>query len=490
MILDAETRADDWFRDRIFDACVLGTGPAGITLARKLARHGLSVGLFEAGGFDLSPDSQDLYKGITTGQPYYALDAARLRYFGGTSNHWGGWTRPLDRYDFEPNPANPLSGWPIAKDDLDRHAAEADEILNLPADTPPHELLASAGSALATRRFRFSRPTTRFGEKYRDELAGSDRIRVHLNANLVDLHLDERRRSVVEAIFRSYGRDDSFAVRARTFALCLGGLENPRLLLNIASEIAAGLGNENDLVGRYFLEHPHAPVGRVVVRKPLTDMLVYSPTPAFMRRAEVCNFGLRLGDMDQWNAGDFTGPFKPEPQCTIDFDALLTDEMKKAPAACPAHVGDAFVACEQTLNGENRVKLTAEKDRFGLRTIELAWRLSDTDRHTLKTAAMEVSRRMAEEDVGRMSIVPWLLNDETPTLDQLWGGNHHMGTTRMSADPKRGVVDANLKVHSLDNLYVGGSSVFATSGHANPTYTIVQLALRLGSHLAERLQKS
>jgi choline dehydrogenase-like flavoprotein len=103
---------------------------------------------------------------------------------------------------------------------------------------------------------------------------------------------------------------------------------------------------------------------------------------------------------------------------------------------------------------------------------------------------MEVARRTAGEDVGRMSIVPWLRNDETPTLDQLWGGNHHMGTTRMSADPKRGVVDANLKIHTLENLYVGGSSVFATSGHANPTYTIVQLVLRLGDHLAERLQRS
>ena len=83
MIVDAEVRTDDWFRDRIFDVCVLGTGPAGITLARRLGTRGLSVGLFEAGGLDLTADSQDLYKGLTTGQSYYALDAARLRYFGG-----------------------------------------------------------------------------------------------------------------------------------------------------------------------------------------------------------------------------------------------------------------------------------------------------------------------------------------------------------------------------------------------------------------------
>jgi choline dehydrogenase-like flavoprotein len=484
MILDSEARSDDWLRDRTFDVCIVGSGPAGITLARRLAQRRLSVGLFEGGGLELSESSQGLYKGITTGQPYYALDASRLRYFGGTSNHWGGWTRPLDPYDFDPNPANPLSGWPLAKGDLDPYAAEADDILNLPGNTPPAELFAAAGAALTPRRFRFSRPTTRFGEKYRGELERSESIRVHLNANLVDLRLDEAGGAVAAAAFRSYARDGEFQVKARRFVLCLGAIESARLLLNCDRQAAAGIGNGHDLVGRYFLEHPHTPVGRVVMRRPLTEMLVYAPTPAFMREKGILNFGLRIGDMDQWNGGDFTGPFTPQPPCAAGFDQLLAAEMKGAPAACPAHVGDAFVACEQSLNPENRVRLTATRDRFGLRVAELDWHLSDTDRRTLRTAATEVAARMAAEDVGRMRIVPWLLNGETPTLDQLWGGNHHMGTTRMSADPKQGVVDGNLKVHGIANLYVGGSSVYPSSGHANPTYTIVQLALRLGDHLA------
>ncbi len=490
MILDAETRADDWFRDRVFDVCVIGSGPAGVTLARRLGARGLSVGLFEAGGMALSPDSQDLYQGTTVGQPYYPLEGTRLRFFGGSSNHWGGWTRPLDPYDFEPKAHNPLSGWPIAKADLDPYAAEADEILDLPADRPAPDIFPAPGSEVVPRLFRFSRPVTRFGEKYRDELHRSANIRVYLNANLVDLRVDDGRRAVSEAVFRSYRQNAPFAVKERAFALCLGGLENPRALLNADSRMGPGLGNDNDLVGRYFLEHPHAPVGRVVLRSPMTWMLVYSPTPQLMDARRVLNFGLRLGHFDEWNAGDFTGALDPQPACTSSFDALLAAEMKGEPTACPAFVGDAFVACEQALNPDNRVKLTGERDRFGLRKIELDWRLSDTDLRTLKTAATEAGRLMAERDVGRLKIVDWLLDGQTPTADQLWGGNHHMGTTRMSADPKQGVVDANVKVHSLANLYVGGSSVFATSGHANPTYTIVQLALRLGDHLRNRLGKS
>jgi choline dehydrogenase-like flavoprotein len=484
MILDSETRADDWFRDRIFDVCIIGSGPAGVTLARRLATRGLSVGLFEGGGESLTEESQELYQGTTAGQPYYALDAARLRFFGGSSNHWGGWTRPLDEYDFTPKAHSPLSGWPIAKADLDPHAAEADEILDLPANRPPPDVLPADHDTVVPRLFRFSRPVTRFGEKYRAELAASGNIRVHLNASLVDLRVNDGATAVTEAMFRSYKRNDLFSVRARAFALCLGGLENPRALLNATSQVGKGLGNERDLVGRYFLEHPHAPIGRIVMRQPMTWMLVYSPTPQLMDREKVLNFGVRLGHFDEWNGGDFTGALQPQPECRSDFDTLLAAEMKGEPTACPAYVGDAFVSCEQSLEPGNRVRLTSERDKFGLRRIELDWSLSDTDIRTLQTAATTVGRLLAARDAGRLKVVDWLTEGQRPNLDQLWGGNHHMGTTRMSADASTGVVDANLKIHSLANLYVGGSSTFATSGHANPTYTIVQLSLRLGDHLA------
>lgn len=487
MILDAEARADDWFRDRIFDVCVVGSGPAGVSLARRLAAAGVSVGLFEAGGLELKPESQDLYKGATAGQPYYPLDATRLRFFGGSSNHWGGWTRPLDAYDFEAKPHHPLSGWPIGKADLDPHAGEAADILNLPPDRPPPDVMPAAAEELVPRLFRFSRPITRIGEKYGGELERSATARVYVNANLIDLRLQDGARAVKEAVFRSYHRDESFSVKARLFVLCLGGIENARALLNADSEVDGGLGNEHGLVGRYFLEHPHAPAGKAVMRSPLTWMLVYSPTPAFMRAKRVLNFGMRIGDFDQWNAPDFTGALESQPPCMLEFDTLLAAEMSGESRACPAHVGDVFIACEQSLDPENRVSLISERDRFGLRKARLGWRLSELDLRTLRTGAVEVAAHLAEYDAGRMKLASWLLEERLPTADELWGGNHHMGTTRMSDDPKRGVVDAVGKVHSLENLYIGGSSVFSTSGHANPTFTIVQLALRQADILKRRL---
>lgn len=491
MIVDFETAPADALASLHFDACIMGAGPAGITLARKLGARGFSVGLFEGGGLEQTQESQDLYKGPIGAQPYFPLDGARLRFFGGSSNHWGGWTRALDEHDFAPRDDHPMSGWPIGKADIDPYAGEADDILDLPGHFTPPDMFDGAAGTLVPGYFRFSNPTTRFGQKYREELRASERITVFLNANLVDIRLDDSRSSVTGAVFRGLKRPGLVPVGARLFALCLGGIENPRALLNASSQVSAGIGNENDLVGRYFLEHPHVPVGNVVVRRPITFMMVYSPTPEFMKANHILSFGLRIGNFAIAPEGVFTGAFKPQPDCAQPFEALLAGAMKGADPACPAHVGGAFIACEQALNPESRVRLAADRDRFGLRSAELDWNLSDMDLRTIRTAVKEAGRLMAEEDVGRLKVNDWIL-DETvrPNLDQLWGGSHHMGTTRMSDDPKSGVVNANQRIHALDNLYVGGSSVFATSGHANPTYTIVQLTLRLGDHIAARLGQS
>ena len=101
------------------DFCVVGSGPAGMTLALELDRYGRSVILLEGGGVDMSLDSQELYKGEVIGDHYVPLDAARLRYLGGTSGHWGGWCMPLTELAFQKKPGFEDAHWPIERKDLD-----------------------------------------------------------------------------------------------------------------------------------------------------------------------------------------------------------------------------------------------------------------------------------------------------------------------------------------------------------------------------------
>ncbi|HVZ13312.1 MAG TPA: GMC family oxidoreductase [Bauldia sp.] len=487
MIVDAAADGPEALTDRLFDVCIAGSGPAGITLARRLAAKGADVVLLEGGGLDENDQSQSLYQGSIVGRPYFPLDVCRLRYFGGTSNHWGGWSRPLDAHDFEANPANPMSGWPIAKSDLDPYAAETDATLDLPG--LPSKAPDIFGGTLADYvpiSFRFS-PPTHFGDKYRGELTASTAITTAVNTNLVDVRLDPGDRFVNEALFKTYGRPDAFSVRARFYVLALGGIENARMLLNANGQRPQGIGNEYDLVGRYFMEHLTFPVGAMLLRQPEYEMVIYSPSPELMAREQILNFGLRLTPI-QIQAADDPNPVNPA--CADPLSDLIAADLAGTTIWCPGRGGNVFMAAEQALNRDSRVLLVADVDPFGLRRAALDWRLSDTDFRTLDTAIIGLAAEMAKSDIGRMKIDAWFLRHSrtNPAGEHIEGGNHHMGTTRMSDDPKTGVVTRDGRLHSVENLYLAGSSVFASSGHANPTYTIVQLALRLGDHLTDRLK--
>jgi choline dehydrogenase-like flavoprotein len=144
----------------------------------------------------------------------------------------------------------------------------------------------------------------------------------------------------------------------------------------------------------------------------------------------------------------------------------------------------AFTRAEQAPNPESRVKLIDEVDRLGLRRIALDWRLSRLDIETMRVANHLLGRELGRLNLGRLRLPEWLeVENQGLANAPLQGGYHHMGTTRMADDPKRGVVDRNCRVHGTQNLYVAGSSVFPTAGFANPTSTIVELALRLADHL-------
>lgn len=141
---------------------------------------------------------------------------------------------------------------------------------------------------------------------------------------------------------------------------------------------------------------------------------------------------------------------------------------------------------EQVPNTSSRISLDErQKDRFGKARLKLDWRFAEQDLFTIRKTAEEIGRSLAQQDFARLKISENVLNG---SFDEVLGHCHQMGTTRMSADPRYGVVDSDLKIHGLDNLYVAGSSVFSTGGGVNPTLTIAALSLRLGEHLSRRLR--
>jgi choline dehydrogenase-like flavoprotein len=458
------------------DVAVVGTGPAGITVARKLAAAGRSVALLEGGGEARTERSQSLYQGEVVGDPYFALDASRLRYFGGTSNHWGGWCRTLDAHDFEAKAGLAHTAWPIGKADLDPYLAEAREILEIPP-IAPDEPIRDTGFKVA--HFVFS-PPVRFAAKYGAALKADPQIRLILDASVTRLETDGARITGLRVV----GPDDrATTVQAGQVVLATGGIETSRLLLWSNETSGGRVVKQPATLGRYWMEHPHHTLGLgLVARRWLTAPSVCrSPILALTREAlaeaGVLSCGLRL-------------PTLPEQ----DTRGLLDDLTNTAPrlgrrlrrqyaagTVCGVVLNAAW---EQEPRSENRVALSDRAtDRLGVPRPVLHWRKSPLDRRTAKVTAARLGALWARADLGRVRLEPWLRGEGDYPSDGALAGHHHMGGTRMAARPEAGVVDATGRVFGQANLYVAGSSVFPSSGHANPTLTIVQLALRLAEHL-------
>jgi len=467
-----------------FDVCIAGAGVAGVTVALKLAAAGKSILLLEGGGKEPAPESQDLYKGENVGMEYLDIQTCRLRFLGGTSNHWGGWCRPLDAFDFEAKAHIPYSGWPIRKADIVSYENEAYDILDISRRPGVDREFSPSEGALSWFDFAHS-PPTRFRTKYSDTLSRSSSIHLVLNANVVDFRLDDAGRRVLGAICRDQFNltvDHNF--QASHCVLSMGGIENARALLNANSRSPNGIGNENDLVGRFFSDHPHFELGIYWQRTSAAPRRFLSPTPALQQRAKIANCGLQL--IDPHGGGSplkSAKRFVRQLACEYDLVQAFFQSVEKE-INC---VGQVFGAWEQTPNYNSRVKLSDSRDRLGLRTVSLDWQWTPMERHTAKVCALELGKAFARGDIGRVKINDWVLDDALPlpTLEsgERVAGSHHMGTTRMSDDARTGVVDQNCRVFGLDNFYIAGSSVFPTFGHANPTFTIVQLALRLADHI-------
>lgn len=513
--------------DEIFtDLCIVGAGAAGITMARQFIGQAFKVCLLEAGDLEFDARTQALYKGEIVGYPYYPMDVIRLRYFGGTTNHWAGACRPLDERDFEVRPNIPDSGWPIRKSDLDPFYERAHSVCRLgeynydPAqwETEESGRLPFVGSDITTAMMQIN--PARFGSLYLPELRNADNVDVYLAANVIELEASEVNGRISSVRARSLsGRN--LTVRSTLFVLATGAIENARILLNSSNAQDGGIGNQNDLVGRYFMEHLSLPSANLVMSNPnsrpgglyqgatahganamaflvpsaelqedegiLNIRAFISPSPIQELSAKSSDGILSAGFI--WNdirQGRMPLNFMHQLQTIItDIDDVAIYSFEKAYAR--RELGFSLVNhIEQAPNRNSRITLSENADEFGVKQVKLDWQFGDLERRTLERFNVSLAMAVGRAGIGRLQIVENEQGSEWPA--GLRGAWHQMGTTRMSDSSANGVVDGNCMVHGTDNLYIAGSSVFATSGYTNPTLTIVALALRLADRI-ERLLK-
>lgn len=469
-----------------YDACICGAGVAGITLAIKLGQAGKKVALLEAGGLEFTEQSQDIYAGESTDIDYAeSLLTCRLRYFGGTSNHWGGTSIPFSEVDFMERDFLGLPGWPIPKSELDKYLEESKNILDIDGfaavEIPDwnSELFRPLSSATSP---------TRFGYKYRKELELSKNIDLFINATLIDIQLNDDLTDVTNLTVKNYN-NDSFLFSGKTTTLSMGGIETPRLLLNSDSQSKGGIGNNSDFVGRCFMEHYLIDFGYFVGNKAHWE--VGKATSIVSTAKFSLENKIGSSNIDFWMSESPHPGYGRKGEVKRFFrdnicrsDALAEFSRKFVDFPCPGN-GSVSANIEQSPNRDSRITLNNDKDSLGLRRIDINWAMSDLDKRTIRTSAMGAAKEFARLDHGRVKLIDYLLDEEMdiPVIAHC----HHIGTTRMSATPEYGVVDKNCKVFGVNNLFVAGSSVFSTGGHNNPTFPLVQMTLRLSDYLTNKL---
>lgn len=490
------------------DICIIGAGAAGISMALDWIDSPHKVILLESGGFEFESELQELNAGKISGQKYFPLQSTRLRYFGGTTGHWTGLCSPLDDIDFMERDYVAHSGWPITKRDLDPYYERAQKTLQLGPynyeysywkDDRPN-LIAFPLDEEVIRTKIWQIKSSRFGPVYKESIINAPNVHLYTYASAVDISANEPVSTVEQVVIKNHA-GKTHRVRAKYFIMACGAIQNARLLLASRKQAPRGLGNDHDLVGRYFMEHIDIKAGELWLFDTFkTDLYSWGRTKAELALTEkvqinnkILNATVALSPLnvgkhvqpliETWQDDD---PIKAQEK--TEDRSLLSKLVRLKTKIWKPSSFDTDCNIEQSPNPNSRVTLDTETDALGVQKPHLHWELSPIEKRTVRRTLELIGQQMGIADLGRVKLKEFLQDEKDTSLpDIVSGGFHHMGTTRMHNSPDKGVVDANCQVHGISNLFVAGSGCFPTSGAVNPTLTLIALSHRLSDYVKTRL---
>ncbi|MEM9776325.1 MAG: GMC oxidoreductase [Chloroflexota bacterium] len=508
------------------DVCIIGSGAASLAIAQELNNTSLNVIIVEAGGLKYEEKLQTDYKYEFPNWFRGQWISTRSRAVGGTTIAWYGRCAQLQPLDFQHRDWVRNSGWPIDISQVDQYKQRALKFLRVPepAGIDPNfwdgnlTRKSFRSSMLEPRNFVWSNPTD-MGDIHSHWLKESKNISLYYYAFAQEVVPSSGDNHIETVKVRNLS-GASFQIQASTVILAGGTVENSRLLLLSQANSENGVGNAHDNVGRYYMDHPRTE-GKSTVHinknnlnwKAIYRYLDETETPngvlqffltmseAFQRENRLLNhctmvrpvyFEKRNNSYLAAKRIFYAAKDRNLSELqTVDalkaaygFRKLVSTGIKQA-MGTPLTIShmELIDQLEQEPNPNSRVLLSRRRDRFNQPMARIEWQIDESTTHSLRVFHQLIDEHLRKNNLGHLESP--LLKDPNFVPDYT-DACHPSGTTRMSADPKDGVVDENCAVHGYDNLYVMGGSVFPASGHANPTVTIVALAIRLAERVKEK----
>ncbi|MFL5616101.1 MAG: GMC oxidoreductase [Gemmatimonadaceae bacterium] len=480
------------------------------------------VVILEGGGLEFESDSQALYDVAVAGASYTGAREGRFRVAGGSTTRWGGQALRLERSDFQVRDWVPNSGWPLEYEAITPYYDRAARFLGVNDGKSDEALLAEFGITPPSFdpgaiKYHLSRWTTTpdLWKRYGTSIRAARNITLFLHANVTEAILDNEhaRLSHVTALSLHGHR---LSVRAQEVVICCGGLETPRLLLANRQQCSNGLGNDHGVVGRYLQDHAGAVVGTIT---PRDDAQIQHAFNLFHRNR--IKYSIRCSAAAELQARERMLNASSSVMFIVDEDSAFaalktayrmvrsrsvsTDLWRLAArvVADPVTLALPIVSyvfrnrtytpnarcrlaltVEQEPNPQSRVMLGRDVDQLGVPRLVVDWRLTDFTWLTVTRFLGILAREFEAVGVGSLVVDKWIAEKDawrTKLVDHY----HHIGTARMHVSPSKGVVDSECRVHGIANLSIASSAVFPTSGHSNPTLTILALSIRIADRLRQ-----
>jgi len=515
------------------DVCVIGSGPAGATIALELADSGIEVTVVESGGVGFEADTNALYDIENKGMNRVPQHEVRVRQFGGTSTHWTGRCAPFRDIDYEARPWVPASGWPFGPETFAPYLGRAASYLGLAArpydrhtwsaftGKTPNSRLDPANIVDELWQFSagvFDGQPVRVNVDYADRLDRAPNISTILHANVLEIVPNDAGRQVDHVVLSTL-EGVRAVIRATTVVLCAGGIESARLLLASRSVTPAGLGNDRDLVGRYYMEHPYGEVGVFDLSDDMVALLTrfglfwhddrdgrrvfmsgFALSPRVQRERELLNCAMYILPEETQNTAIHAARRlrSGEGHAMHDVRTLLGSPMELVQAAKRRQVDGlppipppkrVFLGAnaEQRPDPDSRITLSDRTDALGMPLSRVDWRMDDQELATITTMLDLVRAELARNGLPVPEPHGWL--NESDWRSNFVDTAHHSCSVRMSNDPSTGVTDASGHVFGVDGLFVAGSALFPTVGTANPTLMLTAMAIKVADAVRARHEK-